>query len=256
MLRLETPMENRLMLDTGKLLDIQLQCPETWSNKVFLTLDIDWAHDDVLEHSINLLEELEVQATWFATHETPLLDRIRSNPNFELGIHPNFNFLLECNESKGRNVDEVIERMMQIVPEATSARSHSLVHSSRILAAFKKYGIARESNSFIPASSTALTVQPWEVISGIVSLPFIWGDMHAAQSRDPDNPMQSLAPDEIASRTGMKVLNFHPIHLFINTNRIDDYESTRPIHNDPGALWKERSTADSGAEQFLRTLVK
>lgn len=49
---------------------------------------------------INLLKQADASANWFVTHDTPLQERLRSYPKFELEIHPNFNFLLQgddCN---------------------------------------------------------------------------------------------------------------------------------------------------------------
>ncbi|MBK7450428.1 MAG: hypothetical protein IPJ47_13810, partial [Anaerolineales bacterium] len=102
-----------------------------------MTFDIDWAHDDVLNDTIDLVEEANIAATWFVTHETPLLSRLRANSKFELGLHPNFNFLLEGDIRNGKNCHEVIDRMYAIVPEAVSARSHSMTQNSGILELFK-----------------------------------------------------------------------------------------------------------------------
>ena len=60
----------------------------------YITLDIDWAPDFVLESVIEMVTKANVYATWFITHNTPLLETLAQNPKFELGIHPNFNFLL------------------------------------------------------------------------------------------------------------------------------------------------------------------
>ena len=57
--------------------------PKTYRG-IFLTFDIDWADDDVIGDTIDLVEKAEVKATWFVTHQTPLLDRLRDNPKFEL----------------------------------------------------------------------------------------------------------------------------------------------------------------------------
>ena len=47
----------------------------SWNKKQFLTLDIDWANDTVLNDTIDLVESFDVAATWFVTHQTPVLDR-------------------------------------------------------------------------------------------------------------------------------------------------------------------------------------
>ncbi len=68
-----------------------------WSDTVFLTFDVDWACDEVFADTIDLVEQADVCATWFITHGTPLLERLRENPKFGLGIHPNFNNILAGN---------------------------------------------------------------------------------------------------------------------------------------------------------------
>lgn len=91
--------------------------------------------------------------TWFVTHETPLFARLRSNPEFELGIHPNFNFLLSGDRRAVRNATEAVDQMMTIVPEVKSVRSHSTTQSSCLLNLFALRGMsAIRSFRFNPAS--------------------------------------------------------------------------------------------------------
>src|SRR5260370_36233031 len=60
-------------------------------DSLVLTLDIDWAPDFVIDHVAQRLIEHQVCATWFVTHASPAVDRLRRRPDlFELGIHPNF----------------------------------------------------------------------------------------------------------------------------------------------------------------------
>lgn len=66
-------------MDFGLVSEINPSIPHSFL-KPFLTFDIDWASDAVLEYCIDILEQANVRVTWFATHQTPLLDRIRENP--------------------------------------------------------------------------------------------------------------------------------------------------------------------------------
>jgi hypothetical protein len=125
----------------------------TWRNKAFLTVDVEWSCDSVLCDSIDLVEDAGVPATWFVTHETHLLQRLRSNPLFELGIHPNFNPLLDGEADRGESAIDVVDRLMQIVPEARSVRSHSLTSSSRLQEVFRSAGLTHEMNTLIPDTS-------------------------------------------------------------------------------------------------------
>jgi len=58
--------------------------------EIFLTFDNDWAHNDIIKDTVNLVEEFNVCATFFVTDNIPQLERIKANSNFTLGIHPNF----------------------------------------------------------------------------------------------------------------------------------------------------------------------
>ena len=70
---------------------INIEEKDTWEDKIFITLDIDWADDDVLIDSIKLLEKTNIEATWFVTHYTPLLlERIRKYEKFESGYTSKF----------------------------------------------------------------------------------------------------------------------------------------------------------------------
>ena len=131
----------------SKIENISLTDEMTWMNNIFITLDIDWCSDDVLANSIDLLEKYDVSATWFVTHETPLLERLRENSKFELGIHPNFNFLLNGEQNNGRTSEEVIDRLLELVPDAKSVRSHSMTQSSVLLELFK---ISSKQDSNLP----------------------------------------------------------------------------------------------------------
>ncbi|WP_341659376.1 hypothetical protein [Vibrio sp.] len=74
---------------------------------MFISFDIDWCHDDVLQDSIALIKSYGAPSTWFVTHDTPMLDAIRDIQNSELGIHPNFNKLLAGSKKQARTQQTV-----------------------------------------------------------------------------------------------------------------------------------------------------
>jgi len=74
----------------AKISSINPANPESWQGKIFLSFDIDWAIDEAVESLADMLEARGVAATFFVTHDSPVLARLASNPLFELGIHPNF----------------------------------------------------------------------------------------------------------------------------------------------------------------------
>lgn len=121
----------------------------------FLTFDMDWAHDDVIAFTLDILEEAGAKSTWFVTHDTPLLERMRMSPLVELAVHPNFNdLLLGTGDFNVRSSAEtIIDTIMALVPEAKAVRSHSLTQNSRLLGLFQKKGLLYDCNDFIPYES-------------------------------------------------------------------------------------------------------
>ncbi len=231
----------------GTLSQIEVENPHSWKGVVFLTIDIDWAHDDLLYDTINLLKAHEVPATWFVTHDTPALEALRSNSSFELGIHPNFNKLLSGLDDPGASMESEIDRLLEIVPEAKSVRSHSMTQSSVLLNCFRERGLKVDSNQFLAASS-GIPCRPYLHWNGLVRVPYSWeDDIHWLDSQSPEI-------NEYLARAELKVLDFHPIHIFLNTESADRYETSRPFHRNPEELLKYRYEGYGTRNRFLEVL--
>jgi hypothetical protein len=211
----------------------------SWNKKHFLTLDIDWANDIVLNDTIDLVESFDVAATWFVTHQTPVLERLRKNSKFEIGIHPNFNFLLDGMYNAGQSAIEVVQRLMVIVPQAKTVRSHSMTQSTGLLNVFKDVGLTHDANHFVPHHSS-ITLKPWSLWNGLCRVPYSWEDdvhiIYEAGGTEQQNPRDIALSESV----GLKVFDFHPIHVFLNTESLDRYERTRPLHQNPNELIKHR----------------
>jgi hypothetical protein len=243
-------MKNLLTNHFGRIKDIDLALPETWTQQIFLTFDIDWVCDAVLEDTISILEEAGVAATWFVTHQTPLLDRLRSNPNFELGLHPNFNNLLNGQNVKEKlnSAEQIIDELLTIVPEAKSIRSHSMTQSSRLYDLFAEKGLTHECNTYIPSSSK-ITLCPWKTWQGLIKISHFWEDDLNVLDVHVDATV--LAQEAL----GLKVFDFHPIHLYLNTETLSRYEDSRAVHLDPCRLLAWRSQSTLGARSQLNNLL-
>src|SRR5688500_9104547 len=104
----------------------------------YVTSDIDWAPEEVIDDFFTLLEQYKVKCTVFATHESSVIKN--SNRNlFEIGIHPNYNNCLNGGSTITRQ--NVLEDILNIYPEAIGVRSHSLVQSSNLLQDFFDFGL-------------------------------------------------------------------------------------------------------------------
>ena len=235
------------MKDFGKISEIDPLEPISWQNKFFLTFDVDWAHDEILSDTLDLVEQAGVSATFFMTHETPLIERIYENKNLEMGIHPNFNFLLQGDHRKGRNIGEVISKLLNVIPNCKSVRSHSITQSGPISDAFRNVGITHESNDYIPESS-GIGLKPWLAANKMIKVPYNWADEHSFNNSN----VHDLRSD--VSINNLNVFDFHPIHVFLNTNQFEQYDNTRTLHRSPNELIKFRSEMQ-GTRDYLKNLI-
>lgn len=214
----------------GRLGEIDAARPETWEGRLFLTIDLDWAIDAAIEQCLDRVEEAGVAATIFVTHDTPLLARMRKNPRLELGLHPNFNPLLEGVAGAG-DARKVMRDLQRLVPEAKVVRSHSMTQSSRLLDLFIECGITHDANHFVPAH-TGIVLRPylhWK--SALTRIPYFWED-----DVDLEYGSGPTILELANASSGLKVFDFHPIHVALNTPSTEHYEATRQSHNSGEAI--------------------
>lgn len=188
---------------------------------IILTLDIDWAPDFVIDFVAAQLVKHEVKATWFCTHRSEAIARLRRYPElFELGIHPNF----LPGSTQGNTPEEVLRSCMSIVPEAISTRSHALVQSTPLLYEILKHTPVRiDSSLFLPRTSG---LRPVDHVIGKRSLkrvPCYWQDFHEMEAGEPSWRLSSLLGDG----GGLKVLDFHPIHVYLNSSDLRSYSTLK-----------------------------
>jgi hypothetical protein len=173
----------------------------------FLSFDIDWAHDKIIEDTLNLVKSFQIDAIWFVTHKTDLIHEIEANKNNEVGIHPNFNRVMMGDFSNGKNAEEIIDRLLKLVPNCSSIRSHSVTQSSLLTALYLEKGITHETNDYIPFH-TNLYIEPWISEEGMVKAPYFFSDqLYSLKKTD-------MSIFSLIQRTGLKIFNFHPIHIF------------------------------------------
>jgi len=233
----------------GRIGDIDAARPATWEGRLFLTLDLDWAIDAAIEHCLDLLDESGVAATVFVTHDTPLLARMRANPRLELGLHPNFNPLLEGAAGAG-DAKAVMRNLQRIVPEATVVRSHSMTQSSRLLDLFIECGMTHDSNHFIPAHS-GIALKPYKHWrTALTRVPYFWED-----DVDLEYGTGQTVLELALGGAGLKVFDFHPIHVALNTPSMAHYENTRAAHYSRDAMLDATWRGASGVRERFELLL-
>lgn len=202
---------------------------ESWDGKIFLTFDIDWAHDAVIMDCYDLVRKYSVETTWFVTHQSDINHALAIDNQIELGIHPNFNELLMGTPGKS---NLIIEKCKELVPSATSLRSHSLAQSERLIHQFLDNGFVRMCNLFIPYINDT-KVFPYYLWDGAIIVPHRFQDNASLR-------MKKNMPSSQLMKRGLNVFDFHPIHVYLNTECLDRYERTRHLHHNPKELVKHR----------------
>jgi len=198
----------------------------TWEGKRILTFDIDWASDEVILDTIDLLNQYNVKATFFVTHQTPVLEKIRSNSDFELAIHPNFNPILNLQGQK--TVNQTFDEILEIVPDAIVSRSHSLTNSGRWNSIYKEKGLRFTSNYFMYLNEG---IKPIKNTNEVIEIPIYFADDALLYLND--NKLDLIIPDFKAKKIeGIQLFLFHPIHVVLNSNSLKSYDDTRQYHND------------------------
>ncbi len=206
------------------------------ASEICLTLDLDWAPDHVLEDTRLLLQQVGLPATIFTTHESPAVDALLALETVETGVHPNF--------LGGVDEDAVLTRLLRAFPGAVGVRNHALFYHSRLLPLFSRNGIRYFSNDLMFLHPGLVPYYDW---SGLVRLPIYWeDDVHCQYfSGRFDLPALRLAAP------GLKIFNFHPVHLYLNTCEMSDYEAAKPVLADPAAARARRREGPGIRSLFL-----
>ena len=173
---------------------------------IALTFDTDLAPDFVIEYTTKLLEKHKVKATFFCTNITKTL---QDSELIEVGIHPGFNGPLQ--------IENDTKQLLHIFPSAVGVRTHSLVHSSPLSILFVENGLKYDSSLLLWEQPDLKLFRDW---NGLIRIPIFWeDDLHLMSGRKPYlKVINFITP-------GLKVFNFHPIHIFLNTNNLKTFRN-------------------------------
>jgi hypothetical protein len=209
------------------------------------TSDIDWAPEEVIEDTVALFSKYNVKCTFFCTHESAVINSIKKDANFELGIHPNFLPLM--NQQVG-TIEKAIEHVLNIIPDAKGVRSHSLVQSTPLLQTFKKYGLLYEANTYLPYWADIYPTKLW---NGLVKVPHNFeDDIHFMFNKSFDSCGLNLENKKF------NVFCIHPVHIFLNTDCENTYNNARKYYQDSTELLKLRNTTKPGVRDLLISLLE
>ena len=185
-----------------------------------ITIDLDWAPDYMITPMADALIERNVRATWLVTHPSPAVDALRGRPDlFELGIHPNF----QPDSSHGSTPKEIIDHCMSLVPSARCVRTHGLVQSTRLLHELgRRKGLGVDLSLFLHHCQHAMPCRFAYRGVSLLRLPHVWEDDMEMECSDAHWRL-----DPILRLDGLKILDFHPVHVFLNCPTGEAYSELR-----------------------------
>ena len=209
-------------------------------SNVILTFDIDWVPDFVIDFIAEKLIKTNVPATWFVTHPCDAVERLKSYPElFELGIHPNF----RPNSSHGKDPHEVIKYCLNLVPNAITMRTHGLIQSISLFdTIMKETHIIADVTTYMPHIPNLTPAEYWREGRMMLRIPTYWQD-----ELEMTRPQPIWEPNPLLNNgTGVKVFNFHPIHVYLNS--MDSEPFSQMIKRNPQLT----ETKQTDMEEFIQ----
>jgi peptidoglycan/xylan/chitin deacetylase (PgdA/CDA1 family) len=221
-------------------------------DSICITVDVEWAADEVLADLRTLFDQHGVRATFFVTHAGV------ETPGHERGLHPNFrrngDTFKRLRETRGESAltDEdihayIVSSTLAFAPEAKGLRTHSLYYDSTLLPLYRKLGLEYDCSYQIPLVGG---LRPFWKHHDIVEIPTYFADHFDIITGATGFDVAALALD----RPGLKVFDFHPNIIYLNASRNDDYMATKNFYHDPERLLAARQTG-KGARTLLLDLL-
>lgn len=205
--------------------------------EISVSLDIDWAPDEVIDYSLSLLDTYGVTSTLFMTHLTEA-----GKGRHEIAIHPNFTSL---------ELEQHIEERMRDYPGSEGVRSHSFFFTERLRPIYRDYGFLYQSNVMMYMQDN---IKPYYMAPGMVEVPLYWMDNFYIEMEA--GAADFTLPSEYLESPGLKLFNFHPVHVFLNTCSLQDYEQAKKYYHQADELVKYRNTARKGVGDMFVELLK
>ena len=209
----------------------------------------------MIAECIHLCQRAGAKATFFATHQTDILNDIASDPSFELGIHPNF----MQGSSHGTDPRDALEACLKFAPSSRSIRTHCLYQWTGLFHLIDNEftQIDVDASLFLPLHGN---LQPTYFFSsrnsrGIVRVPTFWEDDLFAywQGWSWDSP--------VPIGSGVRVFAFHPVHVALNMADLNAYEALKtsvagqPFQSITRDQTKLLKNAGEGTTSFLERLL-
>ncbi|MFH1743219.1 MAG: hypothetical protein ABIH23_29790 [bacterium] len=213
-------------------------CDAPCTGSFVFTMDMDWAPPDVIEDALGVFDEYSIRCTLFLTNRLTGIGLQKH----ELSVHPH------CTDLSA--MENTLLDSLKIVPDAVGIRWHSLFHTQRLFPIYAAHGIRYESNVMMYNVSG---ISPYRLTPRIWEFPiFFMDNVHLWMSNDVQHPFEPACLR--LNSEGLKIFAFHPMHIFLNTDRLDRYEAAKVDYHNPVRLREHIHPETSGTG--IRVLLK
>ena len=214
--------------------------------KIYLTFDIDWAPDPVIEYCLEPLIIKKIPFTIFNTHRSTYISKLDRYSFIEKSIHPNFNKII--NGDSSLSTLDVISNLINLFPSAKGVRSHGHICSSSIFEQYIMKGLVYESGIYSPLKQN---LSPLPYSNDFVRYPhFFQDDAHLIRGL----PLNICDMD--FNNKSLKIFDFHPVHIFINTYSLAHYNKSKIFYQKPNQLVGCRNEKHLGIGDFYFSLIE
>ena len=140
-----------------------------------------------------------------------------------------------------------------MIPDARGMRNHRLHYSSELATSFRAAGFEYMSNELAFLQPFITAHLHW---TGLVNLP-IWCEDDVLVHHHPG--MQGVNLDTIYSKVkgtaALQIFSFHPVHVFLNTRRLDEYKAAKSNLLDEAAMTQRINMNSYGIQDLLQELL-
>ena len=184
-----------------------------------ITSDVDWASDYAIANTLDRFLQFGIKPTIFATHKSRLLDKLISDQQIKIGIHPNF----LSGSTHGTSPHEVVEHVTSLYPQAQCYRSHSFFDNTHVSLLMRERGFTYDSNLCLHLQPNLV---PLQHASGITRFPVFWEDDIHWLNTNGDWDLEKYMPSFLSP--GLKILNIHPFFFTLNIPDQRYYQDVKP----------------------------
>lgn len=201
--------------------------------KICLTIDADWAIPPVREFAFDLLRRERIPFTYFATSD----QHMAAEAFCEIAWHPN----------PDEGLERSFENLSALFPLSRGMRPHRAggMAPQDLITPMRRFHLHWAS---VGGGLNQVTAQRLD--GGHINFPISWGDNYLFTSNT--EPDWSLLR---SSSTGYYIMNFHPIHLFLNTDSVERYREAKRVYKSfPDLQTMVNEHVRGVRDLFLKTL--